>query len=71
MTLEEIKQAVESGDKVYWASLAYEVVKDDVGQWLIHCTLNDSYIGLTHMDGVTMNGRPDQFFKKEPQCTES
>ena len=64
MTLEEIKAAVEAGHIVHWANKAYRVIKDNIGQWLIHCTINDSYIGLTHADGVTLNGREDQFFKE-------
>lgn len=62
MTLDEIKQAVEDGKTVHWASRAYKVVKDDVGQWLIVCTLNNHAIGLTWRDGVTMNGKPEEFF---------
>lgn len=64
MNLQEIKQAVESGKAVYWASRAYRVVKDDVGQWLIVC-LNGSTIGLTWRDGVTLNGKPEEFFVAE------
>ena len=64
MTLDEIKEAVQAGKTVHWASDAYEVVCDNIGQWFIHCTLNDSYVGLTHTDGVTMNGREDQFYIK-------
>ena len=64
MNLEEIKAAVEAGHTVHWATESYRVVKDNIGQWLIHCTINDSYIGLTHADGVTLNGREDQFFKE-------
>ena len=30
MTLEEIKQAIEDGKKVYWASEAYDVIKDSI-----------------------------------------
>jgi len=62
MTLDEIKAAVEAGKVVYWASRAYRVVKDRLGQWLIVCTLNDYTVGLTWLDGVTMNGMPEQFF---------
>lgn len=65
MTLEEIKQAVIEGRTVCWASPAYRVIQDNIGQWLIHCTINDSYIGLTHADGITLNGREDQFFKEK------
>lgn len=62
MTLDEIKAAVESGKTVHWASTAYRVIKDSIGQWLIICDHNRSCIGLTWMDGVTVNGRPDEFF---------
>lgn len=62
MNLSEIKQAVEDGKTVHWASRAYKVVKDDVGQWLIVCTLNNHAIGLTWRDGVTVNGKPEEFF---------
>ena len=32
------------------------MIKDSVGQYLIRCNLNGSCIGLTWLDGVTMNG---------------
>lgn len=47
MKVTEIKQAVDSGHNVQWASAAYRVIKD--------C------IGLTHMDGVTLNGSESDF----------
>lgn len=62
MTLREIKTAVESGKRVCWSNTGYEVLHDEVGQWLIWCRANDNYIGLTHSDDVTLNGREDQFF---------
>jgi hypothetical protein len=65
MTLEEIKAAVNAGKTVHWATYSYEVVKGHglaVGRWFIVCTDNDSTIGLTHRDEVTMNGEPEQFF---------
>lgn len=65
MTLDEIKAAVREGKRVCWASNIYEVLEDNIGQWLIRCTVNDSYIGLTHRDGVTMNGKPAEFFIDE------
>lgn len=72
MTLQEIKDAVESGKTVHWATKAYTVIKDQLSdgkhQWLIG--YNDgqrdaNYIGLTWRDGVTVNGRPEQFFVAE------
>ena len=61
MTLAEIKEAVDSGKKVHWASDIY-VVEYDHGDYWIRCIQNDSYIGLTWMDGVTMNGEEEQFY---------
>lgn len=62
-----IKAAVDSGATVYSDTLAYRVVKDDIGQYLIHCTVNDSYIGLHGMEGTkyaeTLNG--SEFFTLE------
>jgi hypothetical protein len=65
MTLDEIKAAVERGETVHWANTGYRVIKDSIGQWLIICDHNQSCIGLTWMDGVTMNGKPEDFFVKE------
>lgn len=61
MTLTEIKAAIEAGKRVYWKNPAYQVIKDRIGQHLVHCTLNDSYHGLTHRDGITVNGKPEDF----------
>lgn len=65
MTLQEIKDAVESGKTVHWATELYVVKKDSIGQWLIVCTHNGNCIGLTWLDGVTMNGKEEDFFIKE------
>lgn len=65
MSLEEIKAAVEAGKTVHWASRIYRVVKDSLGQWLILCDMNSYCIGLTWRDGVTMNGKPEEFFIDE------
>ena len=62
MNLEEIKAAVEAGKTVHWSNTLYVVIKDSIGQWLIKCTDNDHCVGLTHRDGVTMNGKPEEFF---------
>ena len=60
MNLEQIKQAIADGKKVYWASLLYEVIKDNRGEYLIKC--GASCIGLTWADNVTMNGKESEFF---------
>lgn len=62
MTLQEIKVATEDGKKVYWKSLAYQVIKDRIGQWLINCPSNGYCIGLTWQDGITLNGKEEDFF---------
>lgn len=62
MTLDEIKSAVDAGKVVHWKNYAYRVIKDSLGQYLILCTMNQNCIGLTHLDGVTMNGEPEDFF---------
>jgi ornithine carbamoyltransferase len=66
MTLDEIKEAVRGGKVVHWATDAYNVevhmLKSGEEQWLIHCLPTNHYIGLTHADEVTMNGKPEQFY---------
>lgn len=62
MTLNEIKTAVNEGKKVFWANTNYEVIRDNIGQWLIRCKLNDYCTGLTWLDNVTMNGEEKDFF---------
>jgi len=60
--LEEIKASVESGKTVHWAQEQYRVIKADNGGWLVMCDTNGHCIGLTHLDGVTMNGKEEDFF---------
>ena len=63
MKLAEIKAAVLAGKTVHWASHAYVVIyAPKIDEFLIKCPQNENYIGLTHKDGVTMNGKPSQFF---------
>lgn len=61
MTLEEIKAAVDAGLTVCWANRSYVVELAPVG-YVIRCTANDNVIGLTWRDGVTLNGRAEEFF---------
>jgi len=61
MTLKEIKAAIESGKKVYWSNASYTVIKDRHQRYLI-CHDSGSCIGLTGLDGVSMNGSEDDFF---------
>jgi len=61
-SLSDIKEAVLSGKTVHWKTEAYRVVHDSVGQWLIVCPSTKGCWGLTWADGVTMNGKPEEFF---------
>ena len=64
MTLDEIKSEIDKGHKVYHHNKAYQVIKDDIGQYLIYCNLNGYVIGLTWRDGITLNGKEQDFFKE-------
>lgn len=57
MNLQQIKAAVAAGLPVHWSNAGY-VVKGN----LITFTANDHSIGLTHLDGVTLNGKECEFF---------
>lgn len=65
MTLEEIKAAVDNGKTVYVGNPAYRVIKDSKDQYMIKCTINNTYIGLTWKDGVTLNGKEENFYEAE------
>jgi hypothetical protein len=66
MTLEQIKGAIEAGKTVHWSNDGYQVIKDNIGQYLIawnHGGHNANYIGLTWQDGKTMNcNDPSEFY---------
>ena len=57
MNASQIKSAIDCGCRVVVADTDenYEVIKDSCGQYLIWSKFNDNYIGLTHMDGETLN----------------
>ena len=61
MTLIEIKTAVDKGSTVYWGNVNYVVIKDRFGEYMIKCVDNDHCIGLTHKDGITLNGEQHEF----------
>ena len=52
MTVQEIKQAIDEGKQVHLYGGSYEVIKDNIPQYLIHCLCNDNYIGLSGMEGT-------------------
>jgi len=55
-----IREEVDRGATVYVDSLAYVVIRDSIGQYLIHCQMTNRFIGLTWRDGRTLNG--ERFF---------
>ena len=66
MNIKEIKKAIDDGKKVRWSNRAYDVIKDKIGQYLIHCNLNDHCIGLHGLEGTEyenkLNGKEKDFF---------
>jgi hypothetical protein len=61
MNLNEIKEAIDSGKKVFWKQDNYQVIKGKY-EYLIECKSNKHCIGLTWRDGITMNGEEQDFF---------
>ncbi len=66
MTLSEIKQAIESGHNVHWHHEGYDVIKGKY-EYLICYKHNQSCIGLTHRDNITLNGKESDFFISKNQ----
>lgn len=62
MTLDEIKSAVQAGKTVHWSNNRYVVVGYKNLGYLIRDIHNDSCIGLTWRDGVTLNGKECDFY---------
>jgi hypothetical protein len=58
----EIISAINDGQRVFWKSNAYEVIKDSKNQYLIQCAHNGHCIGLTWADGQTLNGKESDFY---------
>lgn len=68
MNVEQIKAAVDAGLTVHWAQTNYVVVKGKkqlADEYLIKCLGNDNVTGLTWKDGVTLNGKEEEFFLAE------
>jgi hypothetical protein len=61
MNLNEIKEAVDNGETVYWSNKNYKVVKDKNNNYLIKHE-NGNGIDLTWKDNTTLNGEEYQFF---------
>ena len=66
MKISEIKKAVLAGQEVCWKSTAYDVKHyPKHEQWLVRCNINNTYVGLTHIDEVTLAGSEEDFFIKD------
>lgn len=63
MNLHEIKEAVLAGKTVHWSNALYTVIySEPIDEFLIKCSSNDTCIGLTWKDEVTMNGKEEDFY---------
>jgi hypothetical protein len=62
MNLAQIKTAIAEGKTVNWKNASYVVIKDNLGQYFIRCDINQHHIGLTWLDGETLNGKEEDFF---------
>ncbi len=65
MDAQQIREAIDQGKQVFWGTSGYPVIKDNKGQYLITCTTTSMCIGLTWQDGVTLNGKEEEFFIHE------
>ena len=66
-TINDIKNAVLSGNRVFWKNDSYEVIKDSKNQWMIAFRQGQSgenYVGLTYRDGVKSDYNPKDFYIK-------
>ena len=64
MNLKEIQQAIDEGQTVCWSNDGYTIAKSDTGNYYI-AHFSGSIIGLTWLDGVTLNGKECDFYIKE------
>jgi hypothetical protein len=69
-SVQAIKDAVLEGKKVYWSNNTYEVRYDEKTKDFYQiCVTNNYMIGLTWQDGVTLNGKLEEFYSiKEVSC---
>lgn len=61
LTSKQIKKAVDNSQIVHWANNGYTVKRSNKGDYYIQHH-SGSYIGLTWLDGVTLNGKPEEFY---------
>ena len=66
MTLQEIKTSIENGQRVYRYNESYQVIKDNKDQYFIEFIPSNQFIGLTWLDGITLNGEEEHFMTVLP-----
>lgn len=49
-TLDEVKNACDNKEKVFWYHEGYKVYKDSINQYLVTCIYNDYTTGLSNYD---------------------
>jgi hypothetical protein len=66
MNLDQIKSAVESGEKVFWGNDSYQVIKAKLGEFLV---VHDggSCVGLTSQSGILQGKEKDFYTKPTPK----
>jgi hypothetical protein len=63
MKLDEIRRSVDEGLTVHWQTREYQVIRSSTHPvYLIRANTTDHSIGLTWADGVTLNGKEEDFF---------
>ena len=55
MTRNEAKQAIDRGLPVIWSNDLYKCKRDNIGQYLIICTLNNYTTGLNENEGYKID----------------
>ena len=65
MNLQEIKKAIQEGLTVCWSNEGYEVQKSKFGEYNIVWLADNNCIGLTWLDGITLNGQEEEFYIKD------
>tara|TARA_R110000868_G_scaffold308380_1_gene569889 strand:- start:159 stop:356 length:198 start_codon:yes stop_codon:yes gene_type:complete len=62
MTAQEIKTAVDNGKNVHWINSNYIVTKDNLNQYFVKCIDNNSLVGLTYKNGITLSEDENKFY---------
>lgn len=63
MNLDQIKQSVNQGLKVYWGDTGYQVIIDSLGQYFIKCLFNGRVSEL--VDSQFSEYKETDFFIKD------